>query len=101
MNQPLLTGKPGGSSLLVRALIVIAGLGLLALGIAFSIVFLAVGFVVLAVVAAQVLWKTRHLRKQMREHVEQTREQHAPAAPTRGRVIEGEAVRTEDSRPQL
>lgn len=100
MNQPpLLTGKPAGSNLLARIVVAVTALGLLALGIAFSIVFLAIAFVVVGVFVARVWWKTRHMRKQMREAAGQMRHD-APEASQRGRIIEGEVVRADESGTQ-
>ena len=71
---------------------VLAGAALLVVAFMFSIVFFAVGITVALVLVAKVFWKTRHLRRQTREH-----SVHDPLSTARngdaGRVIEGEIIR--------
>ena len=100
MNQPppLLPGNGAGSSLLARILFVVTGLGLLALGIAFSLAFFAIALVVVGVVVVRVLWKTRHLRRRMREQASQAGD--PMSVSPRGRTIEGEVLRADDTPPQ-
>ncbi len=75
-----------------QALALVAGAILLVLGFMFSLVLLAVFVAVGLVLGAWFFWKTRHVRKAMRE-----------AGPMRnppadGNVIEGEAVIVEEYR---
>ncbi len=77
---------------IVRALTLIAGAILLALGVMFSLVLVAAIAVVGLAFGAWFFWKTRHLRKALREA-------QAMRTPTPdGDVIEGEAVVVEDYR---
>ena len=83
--------KPPGS-LLGKLFALLAGAILLVLGFMFSLVLLAVFVAVGLTVGAWFFWKTRHVRKAMRE-----------AGPIRnppadGVVIEGEAVIVEEYR---
>lgn len=73
-----------------KLLAAVGGVLLLALGFMFSLVVLAVAFVVGLGVWGWFWWKTRKLRQQLHERM---REQ-APGKPfpTDGTVIEGEAV---------
>ncbi len=82
-RQPTLLGK---------ALALVTGAILLALGFMFSIVVVAVVAVVGLAVGAWFFWKTRHLRKAMREAGPMRR-----PAPD-GEVIEGEAVVVDEFR---
>lgn len=80
------------TSLLGQILALITALILLVLGFMFSLVLLAVFVAVGLIVGAWFFWKTRHLRKAMRE---------AGAtgnSPTAGHVIEGEAIVVEEYR---
>ena len=73
---------------LKNLLAVVAGVIALILGVLFSVILLAV-FCVIAVAALTFFWwKTRNLRKTMRDK--------AHARPQGGIVIEGEAVVVED-----
>jgi len=97
-------GQP--RSVLAQVLTAIVGLAALVLGLMFSAVF----FVVLAV-AGLILWgyfwwKTRALRKQIREQMAAAQASQGFAKPTPdpasgGDVIEGESVRVVDERNRL
>ena len=100
-NTP--SGKPGG--LLAQVLTALVGLGALILGLMFSAVF----FVVLAV-AGLILWgyfwwKTRALRRQIREQMAAQASQGfakpTPDPAPGGDIIEGESVRVVDERNRL
>ncbi|MCX7168389.1 MAG: hypothetical protein NTV11_19230 [Rhodocyclales bacterium] len=75
-----------------QVLALVAGTILLVLGFMFSLALLAVFVVVGLTLGAWVFWKTRHLRKAMREAGAM---RHPPAD---GDVIEGEAVIVEEYR---
>ena len=92
--NPLPGPAPLGSGPLAKVIAVIGGAALLALGFVFSLVLLAVVAVAGSALLGYVWWKTRALRKRMREQ--------APfeTPPTQGRIIEGEVIReTTDARP--
>jgi uncharacterized protein HemX len=81
--------------LLGKILAFVVGAGFLVLAFMFSLVALAVIVVVGLGVWGWLWWKTRAIRKQMRE---QMNEQSTTAAPARdGFVIEGEVIREESS----
>jgi len=85
--------NPPPTSLPGKLLALVAGVILLVLGFMFSLVLLSV-FVALALtLGAWFFWKTRHVRKAMREAAA-TR----GPPPTGGEVIEGEAVIVEEYR---
>lgn len=75
-----------------QILALVAGVIMLVLGFMFSVVLLAVFVVVGLTLGAWFFWKTRHLRKAMREA--------GPVGnpPADGEVIEGEAVIVEEYR---
>jgi len=75
-----------------QALALVAGAILLVLGLMFSLVFLAVFVAVGLALGAWFFWKTRHLRKAMRESGAMRN------PPAEGDVIEGEAVIVEEYR---
>lgn len=76
--------QPGESSLLTRILAALAGVILLVVGFMFSLVLLAVLAVAGLVGLGWFWWKTRALRKTMKQR------------PADGHVIEGEAIVVED-----
>ncbi len=88
MNQT----KPP-TSLLGKLLALVAGAILLVLGFMFSLVLLSVFIALALTLGAWFFWKTRHMRKAMREAAA-TR----GPPPTGGDVIEGEAVIVEEYR---
>lgn len=73
----------------------VAGAGIFVLALMFSVVLFAVVATVGLAVWGWVWWKTRDLRKQMREQMERQRQgQGASAEPgAEGLVIEGEILR--------
>jgi UPF0716 family protein affecting phage T7 exclusion len=85
------TKPPAGP--LAQALALVVGAILLVLGFMFSVVLLAVFVAVGLMLGAWFFWKTRHVRKAMREAAA-TR----GPPPTGGEVIEGEAVIVEEYR---
>jgi len=76
-------------SLPTKILAVIAGLALLVLGFMFSLVILALIAVAGLAMWAYVWWKTRELRKAMKQR------------PAGGHVIDGEAIVVDESRSTL
>jgi UPF0716 family protein affecting phage T7 exclusion len=78
---------------LAQIFALVAGVILLVLGFMFSLVLLAVFVAVALMLGTWFYWKTRHLRKAMREAAA-TR----GPPPTGGDVIEGEAVIVEEYR---
>ncbi len=74
-----------GVALLRQLLALVVGLSLLVLGVMFSVVVLTVLAVVGAGFFAYFWWKTRALRRSMREQAEQR-------AASNGDIIEGEAI---------
>ncbi len=87
MNQ---TKPPTGP--LAQALALVVGAILLVLGFMFSLVLLAVFVAVGLMLGAWFFWKTRHVRKAMREAGAMRN------PPAHGDVIEGEAVIVEEYR---
>lgn len=79
--------QPGmaAQGLPARILSLVAGVVLLVLALTFSLLLFAVVTAVAAVVGLYLWWKTRDLRRQMREQ------------PPGGRVFEGEVVREPES----
>ena len=77
--------------LAAKALVVAAGVVTLASAFVLSVVFVAVGLVVVLGVGGYLWWKTRELRRQMRERMQE---------PLQSRyaddVIEGEVIRTSE-----
>ena len=95
-------GQPQGP--LGKVIAAVVGVLALAAGLMFSLVFVVVIAVVGIAVWGYFWWKTRDLRKRLREQAEsgaQTFEQHHGATPAEGDVIEGEAVRVADEDKQL
>jgi hypothetical protein len=76
----------------------IAGATLLVLGFMFSIVLLAVVAAVGLCVWIYLWWKTRELRRVLREQ-QATRPVDPEAAATDGQIIEGEAIVVEERDP--
>lgn len=70
----------------------VGGAILLVLGFMFSIVLLAAFAIAALMLGSWFLWKTRHVRKAMRE----AGAMHSP--PSSGDVIEGEAILVEEYR---
>ena len=89
-------------SLLHKLIAFVLGAGFLVLAFMFSLVALAVIVVVGLGVWGWLWWKTRAVRKQMREQMaEQMNNPTAAASATRdGLIIEGEVIREESSPPR-
>lgn len=100
-------GQPGG--LLAQVLTAIVGIGALILGLMFSAVFIVVLVVAGLILWAFFWWKTRAVRKQIREQMAQqgrdfggaARDSSDPAPAADGDIIEGEAVRVVDEHRRL
>lgn len=73
----------------------VAALGVFALALTFSVALFAVVITVGVVVWGYLWWKTRAVRKAMREHVEAARQARGSGAPHEAAtlVIEGEVIR--------
>jgi hypothetical protein len=91
MARIFFTTRPVGP--VQKLLSIIVGLGVLALGLMFSAVLLVVGVVVGLIVVGYLWWKTRELRRAMRDTKAGA---YRPPPPTCGEIIEGEAVRVEE-----
>ncbi len=78
------------TSLLGQILALIAAVVLLVLGFMFSVVLLAVFVAVGLIVGTWFFWKTRHVRKAMKEAAAMRQ------PPTDGNVIEGEVIIVEE-----
>jgi len=87
-----MTQPAPATSLLGKAVALVTGAILLVLGLMFSLVLVAVVAVVGLAVGVWFFWKTRHLRKAMRE----AGAMRSP--PADGNVIEGEAIVVEEYR---
>lgn len=78
------------TSLLGQVLALVAAIVLLVLGFMFSVVLLVVFVAVGLTVGAWFFWKTRHVRKAMKEAGAMRQ------PPTNGNVIEGEVIIVEE-----
>ena len=87
-----MNSAPQPPSLPAKILALVGGAILLVLGFMFSLVLLGVLVVVGLALGAWFLWKTRHLRKAIREAAAKA------TPPADGTVIEGEAVVVEEYR---
>ena len=94
-----LSARPQGGNWLQKAGAVVVTLVVFALAMTFSVVLFAVVASIGLLVWGYLWWKTRDLRKAMREHVRTQQEAAgraggatAPAAG-RGEVLEGEVIR--------
>jgi hypothetical protein len=74
--------------LVLKGLVVLGGAVMLVSAFMVSLIFLAIGLVVVLGFGGYLWWKTRELRRQLRARMH---EQSQPA----GRVIEGEVIRTD------
>ena len=95
---PLLpSGRRRGSSpgLLTRILTVAAGALVLIGAVAISFVVFVVVLTALLVIGLYVWWKTRHLRRQLKERLDAQRPDVA-----RGETIEGEVLSKRESDPR-
>lgn len=73
--------------LALKSVVVLGGVLTLASAFVFSVVFLAIGLVVVLVVGGYLWWQTRELRRQIRARMQ---EQSQPRSD--GNVIEGEVI---------
>ena len=107
INFKVQPGQP--RSLLAQVLTAIVGLGALILGLMFSAVFIVVLVVVGLILWAYFWWKTRAVRKQIREQMAQqgrdftgaANDSTGAASAADGDIIEGEAVRVVDEHRRL
>ncbi|CAD6553696.1 hypothetical protein LMG28727_05569 [Paraburkholderia kirstenboschensis] len=76
LGQSGATMRPGPRSLLAKVLAVVIGAALLVVGFAVSLVMLAVVLGAGVVIGAFVWWKTRDLRKQLREQAMRAQQMH-------------------------
>ena len=93
-ERPTLTGSEArlsvsAPSLLLTVLTFVSAAVLLVAAFTFSLLVLAILAIVGVLVWGYLWWKTRELRKQMREQ------------PPGGRVIEGEAIREDESHDKI
>ena len=79
--------------LALKAAIIVVGAVTLASAFVLSLVFVAIGLVVVATLGGFLWWKTRDFRREMRARMEA----HRPPE-SGGRIIEGEVVSREDTR---
>ena len=94
MDEPRLgySNQPSWmSTVLGRVLAVVTAVAMLVVALMFSIVFFAIALTVGLLIFGRIWWKTRDLRKRMREN-------DAGMPPQDGRVIEGEVIRDPESR---
>ena len=98
-------GRPGGGTPTLWQKLVggVVMIGVFALALAFSVALFAVIVTVGAAVWGYLWWKTRELRRAMREHVDvrMTGKATPPAEPTgrhggQGVVIDGEVIRDDE-----
>ena len=96
MQVKYISLTPGSSSGLLRKLMaLIVTVATVVLALMFSAVFLVVIAIIGAIVWAYLWWKTRHVRKQMRDFPPcEMREDEAMSG---GRVFEGEVIRAVDT----
>jgi len=88
--------------LLAQVLTVIGGALVLGAAFMFSLVFFAVLAIAGLIFWLYFMWKTRALRRQMREQLDAgARGSASPPPPASGEIIEGEAVRVVDERHRL
>ena len=100
INFKVRPGEPKG--LLAQVLTAVVGLIALALGVMFSAVFLVVVVVAGLVFWAYFWWKTRAVRRQIREQMANRDFAQPVQEPAQhGDVIEGEAVRVVDEKRRL
>lgn len=94
---PLPPGRRPGFSpgLLTRILSVAAGAVVLIGAVAISFVVFVVVLTALLVIGLYVWWKTRHLRRQLKEQFDAQR-----AEVPRGETIEGEVISKRESAPR-
>ncbi|MET0281501.1 MAG: hypothetical protein ABW278_10320 [Steroidobacteraceae bacterium] len=87
-------------TLLARAIALIAGAALLVGAFFVSVAFFAVAFAVGLCALAVFLWKTRHLRRQIRERMRDQGPDPRSWPPPAGDVIEGTVIRSSEDTPR-
>ncbi len=92
--------EPQSSGFFGRLVAVLIGAGLLVLGLMFSVVLIIVAAAAGLVIWGWFWWKTRALRRQMRERMDTPFGNVEPVQPE-GRIIEGEVIRAPDDVPPL
>ena len=102
MNINFDSGRQQPKGIVAQVLTAIFGIILLGAALMFSLVFFAVVAVAGLVFWLYFWWKTRALRKQIREQM-QAQSVDAPVSESvaEGEVIEGEAIRVVDERNRL
>ena len=83
-------------TVLARVLALIVGAALLVGGFLVSMVFFAVAIAVALVGIGVFMWKTRHLRRQIREQMRQQNPDARRWPPADGDVIEGTVIRSSE-----
>ena len=101
-----LAGRQGNKGVFAQVLTVIAGVIALGAALMFSLVFFAVVAVAGLILWLYLWWKTRALRRLMREQAArqmngQSSDTQAAGPDSGGEIIEGEAVRVVDERNRL
>jgi predicted membrane protein len=86
--------------LFTRILTVAAGVLVLIGAVAISFVVFVIALAVLIMVGGYVWWKTRHLRRQLKEQLNAQRSDTPRADVPRGDIIEGEVIHKRDSDPR-
>jgi Flp pilus assembly protein TadB len=92
--------QPQSSGFFGRLVAVVVGAGLLVLGLMFSVVLIVAAAIAGLVIWGWFWWKTRALRRQMRERMDMPFGNVEPVQPE-GRIIEGEVIRDPDEVPPL
>ncbi|HEY9193976.1 MAG TPA: hypothetical protein VIO81_13995 [Methyloversatilis sp.] len=92
--------EPQSSGFVGRLIGVLVGAGLLVLGLMFSVVLIIAAAIAGLVIWGWFWWKTRALRRQMRERMDMPFADVQPVQPG-GRIIEGEVIRAPDDVPPL
>lgn len=87
--------QPQSSGFFGRLVAVVVGAGLLVLGLMFSVVLIVAAAIAGLVIWGWFWWKTRALRRQMRERMDMPFGNVEPVQPE-GRIIEGEVIRDPD-----
>jgi hypothetical protein len=87
--------RPSSPGLLTRILTIAAGTLVLIGAVAISFVVFVIVLTVLTVIGLYIWWKSRHLRRQLAEHLNAPRS----TAP-RGETIEGEVIHKHDTDPR-
>ena len=96
--------RPAGRGLFGTLLALVTGTALLMLGFMFSLLVLAVVAIAGVLGFGYLWWKTRALRRQINEQMQQHQAQHSQYSQTdssaEGVIIEGEVIREEHKLPR-